>query len=183
MFAGLSGLESLHLNDNELSRLPPSIGSLLGLTELHLQYNKLQRLPSDLGQLPALRRLELEGNPLHPAQLLHLAAESAAAASDLDLVKFRQLLMLQREAGLHSTASGDSSRPLSAASGSMAATSAAAGSGTGAGSALGRAVNGMGDRSSPSRADASRMPPDVLILGHNGDAGRSFQQVRARPTQ
>ena len=189
MFAGLSCLVSLHLNDNELSQLPPSICSLLGLTELRLQSNKIEHLPPDLGQLPALRHLELEGNPLRPVQLLHLAADSAAASSSgLDLARFRQLLMLQQETENHSTTSG-SSRPLSALSGSMAVRSAAAGSSsTGAGFGVGaeaaseRASNGVGNRESPLSAAASTAAPDILFLGHNGDSGaaRPFQVKPAR---
>ena len=186
VFAGLSCLESLHLNDNELSQLPLSIGSFLSLSELCLQYNKIEHLPPDLGQLPALRHLELEGNPLRPVQLLHLASESAAASSSgLDLERFRQLLMLQREADHHSSTSGGS-RPLSALPGSMALRSPAAGStaarssrtGAGAGiaaeAASERKSNGVGDRAPPLRADASKAAPDILFLGHNG-AGQPFQ--------
>ena len=200
VFAGLSCLESLHLNDNELSQLPLSIGSFLSLSELCLQYNKIEHLPPDLGQLPALRHLELEGNPLRPVQLLHLASESAAASSSgLDLERFRQLLMLQREADHHSSTSGSTSRPLSALSGSMAVRSPAAGSiaagstaagssSTGAGSGVGaeaaseRESNGVGSRASPLRADASKVAPDILFLGHNGDSGaaRPFQVKSAR---
>lgn len=107
ILAGLSSLEVLHLNDNELQDLPRSLGNLVCLKELHLQYNKLTDLPAELGQLQCLEILNLEGNPLAGynlppseavARLIQLTSESVASPSGLNLVAFReQMLVLHEE--------------------------------------------------------------------------------------
>jgi Leucine-rich repeat (LRR) protein len=73
--SGLISLQALHLNDNQISRLPESWAGLASLAEVHLQYNQLKRLPVQMGQLPALEVLELDGNPL-PGPLLSLSQSS-----------------------------------------------------------------------------------------------------------
>lgn len=71
--SGLVSLQSLHLNDNQISRLPDSWAGLASLAEVHLQYNQIKRLPAQMGQLPALEVLDLDGNPL-PGPLLALGS-------------------------------------------------------------------------------------------------------------
>ncbi|XP_061427428.1 CCR4-NOT transcription complex subunit 6-like [Lethenteron reissneri] len=85
----LTHLTALHLNDNNLSRIPPDIarlhnllyldlsanklrslpaeiGTMVSLRELHLNHNLLRNLPFELGKLFQLQKLGLKGNPLPP---------------------------------------------------------------------------------------------------------------------
>ncbi len=65
-FAGLIGLRTLLLNDNELKSLPSGVfGGLTALQDLWLSGNQLTSVSSaDFADLTALRRLSLSGNQL-----------------------------------------------------------------------------------------------------------------------
>ncbi len=56
-------LTELHLKDNQLSKLPESIGNLTNLTTLNLGSNQLSKLPESIGNLTHLTTLDLSGNP------------------------------------------------------------------------------------------------------------------------
>src|SRR5262249_56887563 len=58
----LARLKRLHLNSNQLVRLPESIGRLAQLEELYLHRNQLTQLPESIRQLARLRKLYLHGN-------------------------------------------------------------------------------------------------------------------------
>ena len=51
----LTHLTALHINDNNLSRLPPEISNLPHLAYLNLSSNKLRSLPAELGNMVSLR--------------------------------------------------------------------------------------------------------------------------------
>ncbi|XP_062868607.1 leucine-rich repeat serine/threonine-protein kinase 1 isoform X2 [Trichomycterus rosablanca] len=54
-------LEVLHLNDNQLECVPPSVCALRNLSELYLSNNSgIQELPAELGQLSNLWQLDIE---------------------------------------------------------------------------------------------------------------------------
>uniref|UniRef100_A0A8C9UBP7 poly(A)-specific ribonuclease n=1 Tax=Scleropages formosus TaxID=113540 RepID=A0A8C9UBP7_SCLFO len=60
----LTHLTALHLNDNNLSRIPPEIAKLQNLVYLNLSSNKLRSLPAELGNMVSLRELLLNNNLL-----------------------------------------------------------------------------------------------------------------------
>jgi Leucine-rich repeat (LRR) protein len=60
--ARLEGAKTLHLNGNQLTALPESLGQLTNLRELYLSDNQLTALPESLGQLTNLRELYLPTN-------------------------------------------------------------------------------------------------------------------------
>lgn len=51
----LTHLTALHLNDNNLTRIPPDIAKLHNLVYLDLSSNKLRSLPAELGNMVSLR--------------------------------------------------------------------------------------------------------------------------------
>lgn len=51
----LTHLTALHLNDNNLARIPPDIAKLHNLVYLDLSSNKLRSLPAELGNMVSLR--------------------------------------------------------------------------------------------------------------------------------
>ncbi|XP_072321953.1 leucine-rich repeat serine/threonine-protein kinase 1 [Eucyclogobius newberryi] len=54
-------LEALHLNDNQLEAVPPSVCALSSLTELYVSNNSgIRELPVELGQLSNLWQLDIE---------------------------------------------------------------------------------------------------------------------------
>lgn len=59
----LSHLTALHINDNNLSRIPPDIAKLPHLAYLNLSSNKLRSLPAELGNVVSLRYLTPENPP------------------------------------------------------------------------------------------------------------------------
>jgi CCR4-NOT transcription complex subunit 6 len=67
-------LQKLHLNHNNLERLPTSIGRLKSLMELDVSGNQLRELPAEIGMLTNLERLMLVDNHLRtlPFELGHL---------------------------------------------------------------------------------------------------------------
>jgi Leucine-rich repeat (LRR) protein len=67
----LNALQFLNLQHNELGSLPAEIGMLHNLTELLLSANQLSILPPEIGQLDKLIRLDLELNHLEgmPSQI------------------------------------------------------------------------------------------------------------------
>ncbi len=60
----LTQLTTLHLNGNHLTTLPDTIGELTQLTSLHLRYNHLTTLPDTIGELTQLTYLNLRYNQL-----------------------------------------------------------------------------------------------------------------------
>ncbi|XP_067895285.1 CCR4-NOT transcription complex subunit 6-like isoform X1 [Heterodontus francisci] len=60
----LTHLTALHLNDNNLARIPPDIAKLHNLVYLDLSSNKLRSLPAELGNMVSLRELLLNNNLL-----------------------------------------------------------------------------------------------------------------------
>uniref|UniRef100_A0A8I6AL98 poly(A)-specific ribonuclease n=14 Tax=Muroidea TaxID=337687 RepID=A0A8I6AL98_RAT len=60
----LTHLTALHLNDNNLARIPPDIAKLHNLVYLDLSSNKLRSLPAELGNMVSLRELLLNDNYL-----------------------------------------------------------------------------------------------------------------------
>ncbi|TRZ04385.1 hypothetical protein DNTS_017698, partial [Danionella cerebrum] len=60
----LTHLTALHINNNNLSRLPPEIARLPHLVFLNLSSNKLRSLPAELGNMVTLRELLLNNNCL-----------------------------------------------------------------------------------------------------------------------
>ena len=60
----LSKLKVLSLDNNQLTKLPKSIGNLSELQELHLYRNKLTALPESIGNLGNLKELWLDNNKL-----------------------------------------------------------------------------------------------------------------------
>lgn len=51
----LTHLTALHINNNNLSRIPPEIAKLPHLVFLNLSSNKLRSLPAELGNMVTLR--------------------------------------------------------------------------------------------------------------------------------
>ncbi len=51
----LTHLTALHINNNNLSRIPPEIAKLPHLVYLNLSSNKLRSLPAELGNMVTLR--------------------------------------------------------------------------------------------------------------------------------
>ncbi|XP_077378871.1 CCR4-NOT transcription complex subunit 6-like [Festucalex cinctus] len=60
----LTHLTALHLNDNNLTRVPPDIAKLPLLVYLNLSSNKIRSLPAELGNMVSLRELLLNNNLL-----------------------------------------------------------------------------------------------------------------------
>uniref|UniRef100_A0A6Q2Z904 poly(A)-specific ribonuclease n=1 Tax=Esox lucius TaxID=8010 RepID=A0A6Q2Z904_ESOLU len=60
----LTHLTALHINDNNLTRIPPDIAKLPNLVYLNLSSNKLRSLPAELGNMVSLRELLLNNNLL-----------------------------------------------------------------------------------------------------------------------
>ncbi|XP_065122925.2 CCR4-NOT transcription complex subunit 6-like isoform X1 [Paramisgurnus dabryanus] len=60
----LTHLTALHINNNNLSRIPPEIAKLPNLVFLNLSSNKLRSLPAELGNMVTLRELLLNNNCL-----------------------------------------------------------------------------------------------------------------------
>ncbi|XP_067084062.1 CCR4-NOT transcription complex subunit 6-like isoform X1 [Osmerus mordax] len=60
----LTHLTALHINDNNLSRIPADIAKLPRLLYLNLSSNKLRSLPAELGNMVSLRELLLNNNLL-----------------------------------------------------------------------------------------------------------------------
>ncbi|XP_028661424.1 CCR4-NOT transcription complex subunit 6-like isoform X2 [Erpetoichthys calabaricus] len=60
----LTHLTALHLNDNNLTRIPADIAKLQNLVYLNLSSNKLRSLPAELGNMVSLRELHLNNNLL-----------------------------------------------------------------------------------------------------------------------
>lgn len=58
----LKSLTYLSLNQNQLTNLPPSLGSLTSLEQLHIAGNKLQSLPMEIGRLSQLEILKVNNN-------------------------------------------------------------------------------------------------------------------------
>lgn len=55
----LTHLTALHINNNNLSRIPPEIAKLPHLVYLNLSSNKLRSLPAELGNMVTLRWLKM----------------------------------------------------------------------------------------------------------------------------
>ncbi|MBY8992674.1 MAG: leucine-rich repeat domain-containing protein [Candidatus Lokiarchaeota archaeon] len=54
----------LELNNNNIVKLPKSIGSLGSLEYLWLEDNQIQTLPEEVFNLPALKFVTIRNNPL-----------------------------------------------------------------------------------------------------------------------
>jgi len=60
----LTGLKTLHVNHNRITRLPPTVGlCLLELTDLDISHNQMVRLPLEFANLKKLQNFELRNNP------------------------------------------------------------------------------------------------------------------------
>jgi Leucine-rich repeat (LRR) protein len=66
----LSALETLYVNNKQLTALPSEIGQLTTLKELYLNENLLTALPSEIGQLTGLEWIYIRTN-----QLSHIPLE------------------------------------------------------------------------------------------------------------
>ncbi|MGL5264349.1 MAG: leucine-rich repeat domain-containing protein [Candidatus Rhabdochlamydia sp.] len=75
-------LKKLLLNDNELIKLPITIGSLPALEELNLNDNHLTLLPDTIGNLSALEELSIDNNEL---SFLPVTIGNLSALKDLRL--------------------------------------------------------------------------------------------------
>ena len=64
LFKAFPHLETLHLDDNQLTALPGEIGGLQALQRLSLDNNQLTALPGEIGGLQALQELNLRDNQL-----------------------------------------------------------------------------------------------------------------------
>ena len=60
----LTTLRRLNLNENQLTKLPDSFGRLTNLTELCLEKNQIVELPNTIGQLTNLELLIIENNKI-----------------------------------------------------------------------------------------------------------------------
>ena len=61
-FANMQQLDTLDMDDNCISWIPPAMGSLPKLQTLMLRRNRISALPAELFNAPRLSRLRLEGN-------------------------------------------------------------------------------------------------------------------------
>ena len=70
-FADLAHLQELHLRNNQLSELPPVVGSLRQLTVLDIRNNRFAALPEFLLAMTSVTDLEIGENPLDtvPAEI------------------------------------------------------------------------------------------------------------------
>jgi len=60
----LTGLKTLHIHHNRITRLPPTVGlCLLELTDMDISHNQLTRLPLEFANLKKLTSFELRANP------------------------------------------------------------------------------------------------------------------------
>ena len=91
---GLTSLEQLWLDQNQLTYLPNTIGDLENLKTLELQYNWLESIPSELGNCAKLEFLHLDRNDLDsiPATL-----GSLRQLRELHLVNAGNLLNVPEE--------------------------------------------------------------------------------------
>ena len=64
MISYLRGIRTLHLQNNQLTSLPPTLVNCRHLSELDLTQNQLSSLPKGLGALKALRVLKIGKNQL-----------------------------------------------------------------------------------------------------------------------
>eukprot|EP00028_Trichosphaerium_sp_Am-I-7-wt_P015102 CAMPEP_0168511046 /NCGR_PEP_ID=MMETSP0405-20121227/1864_1 /TAXON_ID=498012 /ORGANISM="Trichosphaerium sp, Strain Am-I-7 wt" /LENGTH=404 /DNA_ID=CAMNT_0008529073 /DNA_START=1 /DNA_END=1212 /DNA_ORIENTATION=+ len=62
--SSLTNITSLNISNNDLGRIPTSIGYLKRLVSLDLSKNNLEELPLSLGNLTNLTKLVLDDNPL-----------------------------------------------------------------------------------------------------------------------
>jgi hypothetical protein len=70
----LKNLQALYLGRNDLTALPPEIENLSNLTLLSLFENKLTVLPQEICNLANLKTLGLTGNPIGASELARLKA-------------------------------------------------------------------------------------------------------------
>ena len=73
----ITSLKVLHLDSNQLTTLPSTIGNLTNLTDLYLGNNQLTILPESIGELTSLEYLGLSDNQLStlPASIYHNLSE------------------------------------------------------------------------------------------------------------
>ena len=92
---GLTALQELRLNENQLTSVPAALGALTALTVLDLDGNQLTSVPAALGELTALEVLILRGNRLTsvPAELGALTALTSLELS------YNQLTSVPAELG------------------------------------------------------------------------------------
>ena len=60
----LTNLNTLNLNNNQLTSIPESITRLTNLTTLHLSYNKLTSIPESITRITNLNKLHLNNNQI-----------------------------------------------------------------------------------------------------------------------
>ena len=83
----LTGLEGLNLSSNQLASLPPEIGELTGLKTLFVSRNQLTSLPPEIGALTALKTLFVNDNQLRslPPEIRALTALKTLFVNDNQL--------------------------------------------------------------------------------------------------
>lgn len=92
----LTHLTALHINDNNLTRIPPDIAKLPNLVYLNLSSNKLRSLPAELGNMVSLRwdkcSLKPRSYRKNPGQLSHEVANKCPAADSIIYIGINEQL-------------------------------------------------------------------------------------------
>ncbi|EKX38875.1 hypothetical protein GUITHDRAFT_114981 [Guillardia theta CCMP2712] len=65
LFASFSLLQTLHVANNKLQTLPPSLTSCPELSKLNIQHNQFATLPGFVGHLSCLSSLQVDHNAIH----------------------------------------------------------------------------------------------------------------------
>ncbi|KAF9152209.1 cysteinyl-tRNA synthetase [Linnemannia schmuckeri] len=85
LFDHLRSLETLKLDNNSISSIPSTVGSLKFLRTLSLANNNISSLPDEIAQLESLIVLDVHGNSLGelPPSIWHCSLHSLNASSNL----------------------------------------------------------------------------------------------------
>ena len=101
-FADLAHLQELHLRNNQLSELPPVVGSLRQLTVLDIRNNHFAALPEFLLAMTSVTDLEIGENPLDTVPAEIYAREQNPYAETL---RYMQQVRLASLGNMHARAS------------------------------------------------------------------------------